>query len=85
MSFINNINTISRNEGKLLWRSWFFRVYAILLLLFLVFFSTMYFAIPSQARWSHKALESVITSYSIHYTKLYELFFATKMVQQFGS
>ena len=61
MQFLNNIQTVAKYESKILLRSWFFRIFTILAILFLgVFLAGMMFAQDSNGMWKFKGLPSNI-------------------------
>ncbi|MDN5202869.1 hypothetical protein QQ008_15875 [Fulvivirgaceae bacterium BMA10] len=55
MFSFRNIAIISKYEMKVLWRSWFFRIFSALIILVLVFFNIGSYFVPN-ARWAQKAI-----------------------------
>ncbi|RLB13512.1 MAG: hypothetical protein DRG82_15555, partial [Deltaproteobacteria bacterium] len=48
---LDTIQTIARYEAKVLFRSWFFRIFSSLALFFLILVNVALFALPSTSRW----------------------------------
>lgn len=60
MGFISNIQSVAKYESKILVRSWFFKVFTILAVLFLGFFLGVSLLNPDGGPWQFKAIPSNI-------------------------
>ena len=60
MISLKNIATIARYESKVLWRNWFFRIFALAIITILVFFNIGVFSPVGNNRWFHRAISSGI-------------------------
>ncbi len=72
MISLRNINTIARYERRILFRSWFFRIFAILAILFIGLFSGSTFFNRNPFTWMFRSLPSAI---------VYSNFFLLNIVQ----
>ena len=59
MSVLNNIRSVAKYESKLLMRSWFYRIFFVLAVLFLCIFNFAVL-IEDSGLWMIKALSSAI-------------------------
>ena len=60
MISLKNIATIAKYETKVLWRNWFFRIFALIITVILVFFNIGVFSPVSNGRWFQRAISSGI-------------------------
>ena len=55
-----NIAIIGRYETKILWRNWFFRIFALIIICILIFFNIGVFSPVGSNRWFHRAISAGI-------------------------
>ncbi|MDN5216330.1 hypothetical protein QQ020_29955 [Fulvivirgaceae bacterium BMA12] len=60
MTSLRNIAIIARYEAKILWRNWFFRIFALAIIIILIFFNIGVFSSISNNRWFQRAISSGI-------------------------
>ena len=60
MISLKNITTVAKYETRVLWRNWFFRIFALIIIAILIFFNIGVFSPVSNSRWFHRAISAGI-------------------------
>lgn len=83
MRVIYNIWTVAAYERKTLFRSWFFRIFAILSLLILFGINMGFFGTPSESRWTTRAIAANIPYINILFMNVAQAVIAIFLASEF--
>jgi len=83
MSLFYNISSVAQYESRLLLRSWFFRIFALLLLLFVVFFNIALLFEGADNIWIIKAIPSNAAYLNLLYINFVEAIIAVFLASDF--
>ena len=72
MGFIHNIGTVARYEAKTLRRSWFFRIFALLIVLLTVVMTLTTFSPLGPERWNMIAIATALPHFSIYLANIFQ-------------